>query len=588
MIVSLGNMLCALLSRVREEAFAPRLDVFQKFWIGLGFLIAILQLYSLFLPIDGTCLAVVMLLALLGLPALARRISGRAMSYRRLKGLFSRENVCYFAILGLLLVKAASSIATLAYSVAYDDIDLYHFTAVRWANEYAAVPGLANLHCRLGLNSSFLLYSALVDNWIWDLRSAWITNGLILLVGAFQWIHVIVYRRHTPLRAVLFCMFSLPYLLYWASVLSPSLYQDKPAMVVQMAMFLELLRFPFCKRGDSAFSAVATGSARIFPLCLLILTLAVIGFTFKASALLSCGMGFLFVALILLHDLRGQLQRSGSRLHTAMIAILPLCVLVGYLARNVVLSGWLFYPVPVGNLHLQWSVPRNPIAEGRMEELQSVAGLSQIIKDWARIPTPEYAKSSAKTFWDWFPVWHRTNSDRAIEFRFIYAGLVLLLAYVLLNRNRRFMWSEAFYASFILLNIIFWVATAPDIRFGAGYLWMWMAFALSSFLCAAIREESTVNGIAAIALVFLFMWINIDFTVDHRPPLWTVDRAKPMPTKEVAIENGQNPPLIVLVPSNRNDDRCGDAQLPCTPYPRNSLMMRVPGSLAHGFYVGQK
>src|SRR5688500_16524798 len=43
------------------------------------------------------------------------------------------------------------------------DTGFYHAQAVRWINEYPAVPGLANLHGRLAFNSSWFVWGALWD-----------------------------------------------------------------------------------------------------------------------------------------------------------------------------------------------------------------------------------------------------------------------------------------------------------------------------------------------------------------------------------------------------------------------------------------
>src|SRR5205814_1022144 len=44
--------------------------------------------------------------------------------------------------------------------------------------------------------------------------------------------------------------------------------------------------------------------------------------------------------------------------------VLPCLLAVGMLARRAMLSGWLLYPVPVGNLHLTWSAPKEvPLVE---------------------------------------------------------------------------------------------------------------------------------------------------------------------------------------------------------------------------------
>jgi hypothetical protein len=55
------------------------------------------------------------------------------------------------------------------------------------------------------------------------------------------------------------------------------------------------------------------------------------------------------------------------------------------------------------------------------------------------------------------------------------------------------------------------------------------------------------------------------------------------PTSQVTLDNGQNPPLLINVPTR--SDRSGDCDLPATPCLYNELLARQPGSLRQGFKI---
>ena len=80
--------------------------------------------------------------------------------------------------------------------VQWYDTGLYHLQAVQWSTHYPAVPGLANLHYRLGYNNSVHLFAAYTDAF-WEGVAAHIANGFLLLVVLCQWFSEIFFAR-TP------------------------------------------------------------------------------------------------------------------------------------------------------------------------------------------------------------------------------------------------------------------------------------------------------------------------------------------------------------------------------------------------------
>lgn len=588
-IVCLGNLVCQGAFRSGIRALGGSVDVFRRFWIGFGFLVAVVQIYSLFMPVDGRCLALVAFLALLGLPDLARRTARTARIASRTGTLWTLPNLLLATAAVVLVLKAASELSIPAWDGRSFDTDLYHFSAVRWANEYPAVPGLANLHTRLAFNSSFLLYSALVDNWIWDLRSAWITHGFILVVVTLQCLHTLVRRDGAPLRSAIFCALVLPYLLFWSTHLWASLHQDRPSLAIQLVLFLEMLRFPFRETSQTSFHAATTGPHRRVVSVVMILLLALLGYTFRPSGMLSCimALGFVIAATPECFPWRTPSRRVVRWLLAALL--LPTCLLSGYWTRSVVMSGWISFPIPIGNLHLSWSVPEHPVAAGIPAKNQSVAGHFGSIKDYARKPGPDSDGATSKGFWYWFPSWY-AEVRQAVEPRVFLAGVFAMAGFWLAasRMDRRTHRRELFLAAFILANLLAWFCSAPDLRFADAFFWMWMALGVSSLVCASMPDPRLALGAGLVLLFLCCYWIGADVTFSERSSLWAVGRARPRPTREVLIRNGQTPPLIVHVPADESSGCCGDAPLPCTPYPTDALMMREPGNLRSGFYVKQE
>ena len=554
-IAALGS-----LSRSADPA-DESLDVFQTFWIGVGLLTSLIEVGSLFLPLNLRFQIAVLLLSLVGLPSLVRHVAAS----RPWGGAWGSG-----AITLLLALRAAGGAVTRRCVVPYDT-DLYHFSSVRWMKEFAAVPGLANLHCRLGFNSAFLLFSALVDNGIWSLKSAWITSGFLHVVVTGQFVHAVVGRRQgNPRRAVLFALFSLAYLIRAVVSYGADLSYDRPALIVQMVLLFELLRFPLDRRPPSG------GRVAV------ILVLSVLGFAIKPTGLVFMVLGVLFAGYVLLRDF--------SFRQFAMVTLIPALILGGYLARNAILSGWLLYPAPFGRLNLSWAMPSSP-AQGREmpPDLQCVTGLYRTIKAFARVPGPGHLNAVDKGVQYWLPQWWDSNKATS-EMTLFWAGTLLMVLYLIalcLKRGSPVL-RELYYAAYPLLGLSFWFASAPDMRYGDAYFWMLPALALSGILSLGTFTPRTAISAAALCFVFLCALAHLDFAIRHRVWLWRTPVARGLPTREVTLKNGQDPPLVVFVPQvPEESDQCGDAPLPCTPHPRDTLMMRTPGSLGDGFYAKQ-
>ena len=147
-------------------------DFIWSFWIGLGTILGLLQAWHLRWPIDGYALSAVLLvglvLCLAALPPLFACIA-------RLRIWDVR------AYLLLLLLCAIWIADRAAGSDAFYDAGLYHLAAMKWASQYAIVPGLANLHLRLGFTSSVHLLAAMMNQGVWAGNGNHVLNGFFLV-----------------------------------------------------------------------------------------------------------------------------------------------------------------------------------------------------------------------------------------------------------------------------------------------------------------------------------------------------------------------------------------------------------------------
>ncbi len=582
-LCGVGAGALALLAWLPGCGAAGRLDPFRRFWFGCGATVAAAQLWSLVAPLDAVALTV-WLLSAGGCLVLLTRRPRRAPEPRRRPEARRLAAWALAAAAGLFLIYlGATGVATPRWSRAYDT-DLYHFNIVRWMNTYAAVPGLGNLHSRLAHTSGFLVLAALFDNLWWDRATAWLLHGLFISVATLQWLWMIALPPPgVGRRPRLYCLLTLPCLAQMQTAIHPTLYHDETALVAQMALVLEALRLLDANRRGATASGEEHPDADMPGLMMLAL-LGALGFSIKPSGAVSLLFAALFATVFMIR-LRLRLPTRRVATLAAAAGLTPLLLLAGHAARNLVLTGWLAFPAPLGRVGVDWAMPRAPADATHAELMQSVKGQYDVIKAWARIPgAADYQRALRGGLSVWLPGW-RDRNWKGIERHVFQLGLLFWLLHLLcLVRSRADGRTLRGDLALLLLagaNLLFWFRAAPDMRFGRAFFWIWMGVG-GSLLLSRPRLPAAVAFIAAGLLATgAVLSLSLPLT-PRRPASWRcVGRAAARPTAAVAIPNGQVPQLVVQVPLK--GDQAGDSPLPATPYPRPTLLMREPGRLQSGF-----
>jgi len=556
--------------------------VFQLFWLGFGVLIAALQIWSLVFPVGIGCFLFFNTVGCGALWAWVRPLSARhagmgGKADAGTRGGFIRWRWVIFSVAGGMVVWSAMQGTATPRFTAYDT-ELYHWNAIRWMNTFPAVPGLANLHIRLGTNSAWLLFAALMDNGVLDQRSAWLLPGFPVAVVALQLLYTVCLDRPSSLRTRLFALCMLPYALKHAVHVLPGLYFDAPALLLQVVFFLEVLRWWDRCHMD------ANGCRSSTPLAMIMVAMpAVVSFAIKPVGALSLAVAGAVLLVVFIRDV--PVSRPWFR-RSLVMGGLPGLLLLGWMARNAILSGWLLFPAPYGHLPVDWAVPSDP---GRhAEQIQSVRGQQDIIRAWARCPGAGHARVMHASVRVWVPEWIARNRLH-MEIRLLlpaglFLSLVLLVHGWCRKMKMRFLDAGLLSLSAGLLGFWFWMA--PSMRFGDGLFWIWFAVAASGAFSIPWPNAGRGWGIAACAL--LFAWLSYPSVVPMLQGVRymgsrRIGYAYGWPTRPVLLDNGQCPALRINVPTR--GDRAGDADLPSTPYPDDRLLVRRPGSLRHGFKI---
>ncbi len=261
-------------------------------------------------------------------------------------------------------------------------------------------------------------------------------------------------RSNADLRAKIFCALTLPYLIGKTHALElPSFSGDLPMACVALATGAALFRLPFvpwvrkraCLRRHGE-EVVAIGA----------LTALLVTIKLSGAMLLFLGIGIL----------ASYAWTSTPRRRMLALAV-PAMLIIGMLARRAILSGWLLFPLPFGDLHLPWSIARRETVDQYLW-----------IRSWARLPDHNPAEIAARGFYFWFIPWFE-DFRRQPEMTIAFVGAAF--ATVRLTSSLRYRVPltpiETGILGSIALSIAYWFLGAPDLRFGAVFIWMFAAAA---------------------------------------------------------------------------------------------------------------
>lgn len=417
---------------------------------GIAFSTVYAELYSLF---GGVSLrAFLILIGFLAGVFLALRKS--ILAY--LKDLFHSEGFTGTAVLVLILLAVVSSIASLEPSD-YDTY-LYHAQAIKWIETYGSVKGLANLHLRFGYNSAFLCLQALFS-FSFTGRSFHEMNGYIcflmliyaftgksgLLSGSREIKQEIGVSRLLKGAAVFYIAYNI------GSISSPG--TDLFPMLLLLYIFSRLLEIQNNLSGEDRIIAYGL-------LCLL----AVLIITAKLSVA-PVILLFLYPFISLLKAGRGK----------ELIALILAAFLVGtpYLIRNVVLTGYLLYPMEKIDLFdVDWKVPGELAAADREE-------IGVYAKALQGSPEKDYS------FREWVQTWYQ-DLELVPRILFFISGVLVL--YGIYLSLRRILHKQAGLEEFLfavsLILYLYWFFLAPNMRFGI----------VNLFLVSSLVLGMTENG----------------------------------------------------------------------------------------------
>lgn len=524
-----------------EKILKVKFQFTDRVLVGLSVTNTLVSLVSLFLPI--TILVLFIFLSFCFVFLYFERKNLKLLTF----GLIHKNIIVIITFPFLLSALVFSLNPPFAY-----DSGLYHIQSIKWIQEYSVVPGLANLHGRFGFNPNIFTIFALTslkEIFKQEIFSVNFVIYSILVLHSINRIYKILKQEGFTNSFLLHSIVLFLILEQFMSLSSPT-----PDLISIVLPLYILTNLPKNENGihsklnlenyfSSIILSVYTISVKLatIPLCILILLL-IIRYKFNGKKLL-------------------------------IVISISFLILLPWLIRNVILSGYLIYPFSAIDIfNFDWKVPLNAVVSEKL----SITG-------WARNPGEGYKEAAQMKFWEWFPIWWNTISKLNRLFIVIsFLSPIFIFIYSLFKKIKiDFQTFAILFTSWI--GVIFWILLAPDIRFGKAFLGvsaisplLYFNFKINFF---PIKISKTSKQII---LVFIFIIVSV-FLINRR----TYNRCKNFIRENSAffvrpkkIEIPQNlefkkiqmNDLEVFIPAE--GDRCYDYEIPCMPYKNYSLILR--------------
>lgn len=269
-------------------------------------------------------------------------------------------------------------------------------------------------------------------------------------------------------------------------------------------------------------------------------------------------------------ELRRRRQLRARWLVLPSLALLAL--LIPWLVRGLILSGWPLYPVEVAGIDLDWAMPRAAL---RAEAREVIA--------WARAPGKPVEQVLAD--WRWLGPWLErilTTDRRRVVIPLVLGAVAGAFVMWRGEAVRRLRLAKALAPCVIAL--IAWFFSAPDPRFAAALFALVLALCGAEFLdLVRVHRVGQLVGGLVLSLCLIGGLANLAW---RSSASWMLAARSGMtqdtgarPTKAWRTRFG----LVLNVPASGVE--CGTAPLPCTPSRAPSLQLRSMNRLDTGFRV---
>lgn len=402
-------------------------------YAGIGFMTFYSQFFSIFWKVGLLANVILLLLCLFCIAVFRTEMAERLHTVRL--------TLTPARAVGILLLLLLFGYGTSTGLIHYDT-GLYHAQSIRWIEEYGIVPGLGNLHSRLAYNSAAFCLSALFSMSFLGGQSYHVCVGFLGLLLALVCGEALTVKREgrKPFLSDFARLIGIYYLLNtFDEMVSPA----SDYFMVLLVLYIVIRWLDLIERKEKSYLPFAM-------LCVL----SVVVLTIKLSG-----------ALLLLLTLKpaAMMIKERRKRETALFLGLGTLAAVPFFVRNVILSGWLVYPFTAIDLFsFDFKIPRG-MADYDAREIQV----------WGRGYSD--VERYGEPLRQWLPGWIKElDGTNKVFLAMALGGLLILIsltAYGIFKKKKEIA-DYLFVEGVMSVCLVFWLLSAPLIRYGCVFLWM--------------------------------------------------------------------------------------------------------------------
>ncbi|MBR3606362.1 MAG: hypothetical protein IKL51_02145 [Lachnospiraceae bacterium] len=355
----------------------------------------------------------------------------------------------------------------------HTDTNIYHAQNIRLYEEYGIIKGMANLQLHYGYNSLYLAFAAIMSlSWLlpWSLHTTTGFIEVILCIYAFH--HLRTFKERNCHLEDAGCVVILFYaLVNVTGSISPA--TDYPTMFFSIYMISVWMRAMERKSHYSVYALLA-----VFSVFLGVL---------KLSAIAMAAV-VIYPAFFLVKEKKWR--EIGVYLGLGILILTP------YLIRNVILSGWLIYPLEVIDLfQVDWKVP-----------LEYLLVDSHQIKVWGRcLYDVNLIDLQVK---EWLPIWWEGQEryDQMLMGANV-LGLFLAFLNLIYKTAKKIEVRIELIVLYIgmIASALVWFFMAPFIRYGLAFLLTLPLISMASWYDYKKKGlHSIITGSVVVCMFFCF------------------------------------------------------------------------------------
>lgn len=321
------------------------------------------------------------------------------------------------------------------------DSDLYHAQSIRWIEEYGVVKGLGNLHVRFGYNSSLFALQALYSMKFMLGQSLHAVNGFMAFLLSISLLDICDSWRKKKFRLSDYARVAA---IYYVCMICDEIVSPASDYTIMIVIFYIIIKW--LAQLEAQQDKKTEGNVAAYAL------LCVAG-VYAVTVKLTAGLILLLVIKPAVNLIR---EKQWGQI--AVYITMGLVIILPWLIRNVVITGYLLYPFPALDLFgVDWKIP----AAMAQTDASEIKTWGRALYDASKVNLPV-----TQWFGNWFETTLSLTEKLLILADISCVAIFAVTCIVNLIFRKQKQWDYLLVMATVTASYLFWQLSAPLMRYG--------------------------------------------------------------------------------------------------------------------------